>query len=541
MSDVTLIARAWDKHGQECLDYLHGDFAAALFEEATGQLHMFRDISGQRPLLFLVDGDQVAFASMPSGLIATGLCPGFNLDFIALLLMEIGPVEDGTPLAKVRRIAPGEHVQVAQGRVLRRNYWKPPSGRSITGSRTELVERFRAELDRAVASRLDCHSGHAATHLSSGFDSAAVTSTAAIIAARQPQKLTAYTAAPAGPSTPDPGRQADESGLADLVARTGGIRHVVVRSTSRPLKTWRSQVIMFQDPFLNHVNTGWWNDINRDAQGRGADVMLTGAVGNVTLHWGGNEVLRQFVELGEWRSWLKEAMALWRRKGARLRGILWNSFEPDLPRRLAAFLRGRFTPAAHFQAGEFLRPEVRARIAEARRAFIDQPDPGDSGKVRAARLALMDRAIHRKGSLAAYGIDERDPLTDRRLVEFSFAIGPENYLSGGQSRPLATEALSDRLPPAVLTNPNRGYQGADWRALIPQADARQLLEEVAEDELFRSFVDIDKLRQAIEQWPRSDDRSVATRIRYSHNIPLVLATGVYIQEMRKLGVGTHLA
>src|SRR5205085_7805954 len=94
------------------------------------------------------------------------------------------------------------------------------------------------------------------------------------------------------------------------------------------------------------------------------------------------------------------------------------------------------------------------------------PSQAKAGAGRAERriqaLTRMDLSLYAKGALGRFGVDVRDPLTDRRLVEFCLAVPIERLSAGGRLRGLARLALADRLPASTFERRTRGYQAADW-------------------------------------------------------------------------------
>jgi asparagine synthase (glutamine-hydrolysing) len=106
----------------------------------------------------------------------------------------------------------------------------------------------------------------------------------------------------------------------------------------------------------------------------------------------------------------------------------------------------------------------------------------------------------RKGVLARWQIDERDPTSDQRLAEFCFALPPEQLIGGGRIRRLARLALADRLPEAVL-NGRRGYQHADWYEALSKEGLRSELAVLGARGEAASLLDFGQLRKLVERWP----------------------------------------
>jgi asparagine synthase (glutamine-hydrolysing) len=141
-----------------------------------------------------------------------------------------------------------------------------------------------------------------------------------------------------------------------------------------------------------------------------------------------------------------------------------------------------------------------------------------------------DSGAMRKPAFAQSGIVEIDPMADRRLVEFSLTLPPDQLLRNGQSRPLARAALADRVPAEVLNSPVRGLQSADWYLRFKQSDAWGVLEEVEPHPAVRDLLDLRQIRRAIEDWPDRDWESRDNGAKYRNGLMSALAVGIFLIE-----------
>lgn len=123
----------------------------------------------------------------------------------------------------------------------------------------------------------------------------------------------------------------------------------------------------------------------------------------------------------------------------------------------------------------------------------------------ARRLALLhglDLGEYHKGLLGGWGIDYRDPTTDRRLLDYCLRIPEEQFILGGERRSLARRAFADRLPPSLLGERRGGFQGADWYLALARARG-EVREEVARIAASGAapFLDLPRLTALLDQWP----------------------------------------
>jgi asparagine synthase (glutamine-hydrolysing) len=110
-----------------------------------------------------------------------------------------------------------------------------------------------------------------------------------------------------------------------------------------------------------------------------------------------------------------------------------------------------------------------------------------------------------KAMLAGSGIDQRDPLADKRLIEYCLSIPTEHYLENGVPRALAKRTLADRLPLAVLRERRSGYHAVDWHEGVTaaRADIAVELERLTACAPAAKALDIAGMKRLVENWPTS--------------------------------------
>jgi asparagine synthase (glutamine-hydrolysing) len=163
---------------------------------------------------------------------------------------------------------------------------------------------------------------------------------------------------------------------------------------------------------------------------------------------------------------------------------------------------------------------------------------GSFNQRRLMAIRTEDIAIHRKGALAESGIDERDPLANRRLIEFSLKLPPEQLLQRGKWRPFATRALAGRLPDAVLNAKVRGYQGADWFEQISRDEVGATVEEMSTSSTVAQLFDLSRMRADVDRWPVSGAADFNSQMIFRGGLTWALAVGVFLKEFEPLVSGS---
>lgn len=531
LTDEELLFRSWRRWGDACVDRLVGDYAFAAVDRGERKITLARDPTGQLPLYYVERGGLIAFASMPAGLAA--LMPNCRPNVRQLIhdLALIPSEHDKTVFEDIRRLRPAELLTFHAGRIDRR-FWAPPLKPTLRLSPPEYIEQFRGLLDQAVARRIA--PGVIAAHLSAGWDSNAVTGTAARLAGAS-RDMVAFTSAPLKGSLGDlpRGRFADESEVAAQAAAAYGVSHVVVRDPTSDVDAMRRFTRLCQMPVHSPTNVAWWSRIRHLARDAGASVVLSAEVGNLSLNYGGLAVLGDLVRQHRWGDWWREAGRASRRADVRWRGILINSFGPTLPDRLRDQLARLFQHAETASAAWSLRPQWRSLLRE-----LDDVQIRPSGDTRRDRWRLIranDVGPWRLAALADAGIMERDPTADRRVIEFALRLPAEQLFHNGRHRPLARAALADRVPTVVLDARERGLQSADWHLHLHQRDAYSVLEDMRANPIAADLFDLAAVEQVIDRWPTGDWNCASARTTYSMDLTAILATGVFLTEFSRWG------
>ena len=520
--DSALLLRAWLAWGEAMLERMIGDFAFALFDRRDEILLLARDTAGERPLYYVHDRGSFAFASMPQAL-AGHFDRGVNARRLAEFVADLPTVGGDSFFDQVRRIEPGHMVRASRQEVAVHRYWEPSRRELRLPNAQAYGEALREEIDRAVARKTRRASGMIAAHLSSGFDSSAVATSAAVQSAAKGETVLAFTAAPeAGFGLAQERRFGDESAIAIATATLHpNVRHLILRSGDDPLESLREAHGLAGQPVGSLFNNSWWQAINARASSEGATILLTGEAGNFTLSAGrGLAPLGDLFRTGRWRLLGREARFLHRDyswltiANAALGGTL-----PRRLYRLGRRMAGRDTEKAH--AFELLTPEWKRHAA--RRHATDGWDwrpPIDSRERRWRLLRMADPGTFRKMALARWRIEERDPTSDRRLVEFTFSLPVEALLKDGVDRPALRAALAGRVADEVLATRLRGFQSADWHRLVDPARINRFIDARG---TAGGVVDVAALREIVAAWPQSGWEERRTIYLYAMDVMRTLA------------------
>lgn len=526
VSDAEIFAQTWVRWRDGALEKLNGDYAVAVYDIADQTLTLARDPFGQRPLFYRHTDEVFVFASMPQPLAAfSGLRCAIDEWHLAEFISDLPLSGTRSFYDSVQRVEPGSRIQITKRRLDKTWFWSPKPIVE-THRKQDFGEELRHELDQAVWRKARRRRGRLGSHLSSGWDSSAVTTSAAVQLRATGEQLHAFTAAPADDFTGKAieGWMADESGLAaSTAALHENIVHTIVRSRPidlRDLLEWTHQLA--GRPVGSVFNHHWWQSINNISAEHGVRVMLTAEAGNFTFSFGRlHETLADLFRHGPWNEFRAEVAALLR-GGMSLGEVMNKSAGGLAPPRLYEALRGIFrAPKSSNRDFTFLHPDWAKRMqARHRRVGWDTRPSSDSRLRRLERLRMADSGTFRKLALARWAVDERDPTADIQFVNYCLSLPPRAFLEEGSARPAARAALAGRVSEAVLNQQVRGMQSADWHTLIEPAAVRNFLRQCRSSD---SVIDYAGMEKAISDWPRSGCNEPQTLFRYQFNLFRALA------------------
>lgn len=495
MGDGALVMAALERWGNDASGRLLGDFAYARWNRRARRLVLECDAVGGRTIYAHAGPRRICFATLPIAVLAFPDVPR-EIDRVAIghhLLST--PIPAGATLFRdVFRLPPAGRLVWQDGQHRIERYWRLDPGRRIRyRDSREYVEHARELLDRAVEAQLRVV-GPLVCQLSGGLDSSAVTATAARL--RPDFTIHALTTVPE-PMAPLPPPSAkrvyDEGSLAAATAALySNVEHHILPAGALtadevdPTRRFARTGL----PIRNFLNFGTWQPAYALARELGARVVFSANTGNATLSW---------EDMARWPFWRRQMV---------------ESIPPAFARRLRRWL-GK--PVDHW-----------ARRSAITRDFAEEIRPdailasvpfalGHGRQNRNARLRFIERHWVRRPFHASLvystGTESRDPLSDRRLAEFCFAIPSREWRLGGVSRSFARRVLSDRLPPAVLAFTGYGYQNGEWfhrqsglcDALMAEIDRLEASPTA------RHMLDLPRLRALGNDWPA--DAAAAERRR----------------------------
>lgn len=456
ITDSELILLSYEKWGERCPEKLLGDFAFAIWDGSRQSLFCARDHFGVKPLYcYHKPGRVFVFASEIKGLFCVPEVPHrLNEMMLAEYLQDNEwEHERDTFYREVFRLPPRHLLKVGLRKAEERVYWSLDPSREVRFKTDgEYLEAFRDIFREAVHCRLRS-SFPVGTMLSGGVDSSSVACIAReLLAEKGNSQMNTFSAVSNNPS------RCGESPFIREVLRMGGlIAHTVRPGRLNSFITDLEQVVRYQDEPFHATILMLPRTMYSAAQKEGVRVLLDGLDGDAPLsHWRHYHLLILLLS-GKWRNVPVEVSGLSRRlKSSPGRVLVTHCVYPLLQHATRKAWRAIRAPRGPvWDADTTVTPEFRRRIKQThrlhRRGNWGEPlgtIKGNHGHLLTfARIPVAMENYDR--AAAPYSIEPRHPFFDKRLVEFSLALPPEQKIRRGWTKAILRRAMEGIVPRKV--------------------------------------------------------------------------------------------
>ncbi len=173
-SDTEVILKAYAEYGKDCVKYIDGMFAFAIWDEKKKEMFIARDRFGKKPFYFATVNDVFIAASEIKSIFATKLIKG-KIDPVALdgFLQYMYVAPNRTIYENIHTVLPAHAGIVKDGKLETWRYWDLEK-KEISVTRDKAKNTIKKLFDEAVKKRMvaDVEVG---SLLSGGVDSTLVT------------------------------------------------------------------------------------------------------------------------------------------------------------------------------------------------------------------------------------------------------------------------------------------------------------------------------------------------------------------------------
>ena len=436
---------------------LRGQYAMAFCDRETGDGVLAVDRMGTRPAYFAEVPGGIVFGPGPEAVaahpaVSRDVDPQSLFDYLYFHVIP-GP---GSIYRQVRRLLPGQLVEFRSGRAAVGQYWAPAFREARNLDRAQAGVEFRQRVELAVRAALDDRPVGA--FLSGGTDSSTVSG-----------MLGRLTASP--PRTFSIGFDAegyDETPYARAVAEHFGADHHEYFVTPGDVVDIIPRIAAYYDQPFGNASVVPSYYCARLAREHGAELLLGGD--------GGDELFGGNARYG--KQWI---FSLYDRVPPPLKRLVLERIVSMLPSSGPLSKIGNYVRQARVRmpdrmetynllsrigVAEVLHPDLLGEIQPGNpldliRAAYDGADAeGIVNRMlaRDMRFTLADDDLVKvRGACDLAGVDAVFPFLDEGVVDFSLTLPSRWKVDRTRLRPFFKEALSDFLPPAVISKSKHGF------------------------------------------------------------------------------------
>ncbi|MCK4325607.1 asparagine synthase (glutamine-hydrolyzing) [bacterium] len=502
-SDTEVIIHLYEEHGTECLKFLRGMFAFAIWDEKKERLFLARDRVGQKPLCYAIQNGQFIFASEIKAILQVpGIKRGVNLEAMHHYLTYQYVPSPLTMFQGIRKLPPAHFLVWEKGKVSIRRYWELNFEKKAKMTEKECEERILHLLEESVRLRLVSDVPFGA-FLSGGIDSTAVVGIMAKLSDRPVKTF----------SIGFEERAYDELQFARIAAKRFGTDHheFIVRPDA--LEVLPKLIWHYNEPFADSsaIPTYYVAKETREH----VTVALNGDGGDECF---GGYPRYQAVKLAKFfdktPNWLR------RRLVAAIADRLPESSEQKrLLRRAKRFLGAMSLPPErryvrwicffdNERKNQLYSPEVKRamdgidsfRILEDLYTEENSSDFLDKTFYVDIMTYLPDDLLVKVDmATMANSLEARSPFLDHKLMEFSASIPSSLKLRGLTSKYILKKALREVLPPQIMRRGKMGFGvpiGRWFRNELKDYLYEVLLDEVS---LKRGYFNENYVKQLLDE------------------------------------------
>lgn len=504
LSDSELIRLYYENCREESLDRMLGAYVFVRYDRKTMELQIVNDAVGNRFVYYMFHDGCLYFSSLLKPLAdirdrykVKRLNKKYMADYLAQDNLNAFTDAESTPYEGIMRIAPGTVITVspkkdspvffrgkakitceATGRICemyvqKYRYWDPVRDRKKLRLKNddEYRKAFRELYGQCVRDVLRSY-GEVSILLSAGFDSTSVAVLAEPELAARGKKLYSFTSVPHRDydGSADEGYMADETeGVKKTTALLPGIEPFFMDMPDKNGWDGRLDYMPVSEiPYKSPQNMLWIAEGCRLSRERNARIMLQGAFGNGSVSYDNTRVyLAWLCRTFRWKRLWDEINGMNRVYGFTRKSMLKTAMLEALGSR--KYYPRKTPPSSEAETVCFLnRKCVDAYKSD---AWLKERDGlivkcMNRPKRYHAAFFPIETLRHygefsQKNSLY-YGVIERDPTRDKRILEFSLAVPEDQFTHNGIRRRLIREYMSDLIPEHILKEKRQGRQSADY-------------------------------------------------------------------------------
>ncbi|MGL1889555.1 MAG: asparagine synthase (glutamine-hydrolyzing) [Reichenbachiella sp.] len=499
-SDTEVILHLYAQEGKAFLKKLNGFFALAIYDNQEQSMFIARDRLGIKPLLYFQDESKVLFASEMQSILTYGIEKEIDHDALNYYLQLNYTPAPLTMIKGVKKLMPGQCIEIVNGKVSIEQYYELPKRESINRSlnyeqaKTQLVDQLDASVQKRMVADVPL-----GTFLSGGIDSSVITT----LAARHTDQLSTFSV-----GFKD-NKFFDETHYAEMVAKKCKTNHTTFKLSNDEIFEEIADIVDHLDePFA-------------DSSAIPVSILCKKTRAHVTVALSGDGADEMFSGYNKHAAW-------YQMEHGKLKSSLISAAAP-LARRMPKSRSGKVSnimrQVVKFDETKNLSPVERywrlaslANSSQVNKILVNQSvdttyqeqwmsglnDYQDMLEVlRMDTQFVLPNDMLKKVDLMsmANSLEVRVPFLDHELVDFVFSLPEEFKINGKMRKRILQDAFRPVLPAELYNRSKKGFEMPllDWlrTSLKTELDEHLFNQEVIEGGGLFNWSEISRLNKQL--------------------------------------------
>lgn len=500
--DKELILKAYEKWGENCVEYLVGNFAFAIWDENKKKLFCTRDHFGNSTFFYYINSEQFIFASNPDGILKFNIVEKkFNKNKLAIFLLPEPHtyLTDESWFEKILPFPSGTSFTIDRNGIRSRKYWTPELQKELPYKNdNEILEAFREIFFEIIESYLGDNSS-VASLLSGGLDSSSIVSVAAKILEKQNKELNVFAGVLADKNDK---KFTDERFFINQFKSFPNIKiNYISVPEAGPFSDLEELFEHFDSPFVTSRQY-LYTAFNKESHKIGANTLFDGAFGETGATFHGTGGFAELFAKFKWKTLLSELKLREELYGDPIKyNIRANVINPLLPQFLINLRHGKFQDKTSLSEFHFLNVDLAQSLLKdvtiekyVRQRIAPSTQINQINEISFVQKKLADMPSL---SIGKFPVELRYPFLDKRLIEFTLGIPLHLKIKDGYYRYLIRNALDGILPPEIQWRTSKTPFSPDYvRRFNSQiTNVRDLLADINSNDPIREILDIEKIKK----------------------------------------------
>jgi len=480
-SDAEIIIHLYEEYGENCLEYLRGMFAFALWDEKRKRLFIARDRIGKKPIYYYNKNGKFVFASEIKAILEfPEYRKEINFEGINYLFAYDWWIPwSYTAFKDIYKMEPAAYFIIENGKLTEEKYWIPDFKNKIKKREKEIIEEFYGLINESVRLRLRSDVLLGAL-LSGGVDSSSIVA----IMKDYVSKVITFSI-----GFEEKGKVDPEFLRARKIAKEFGTEHYEILFTPQDLVKNISQLIINHDePYVCITGLYTWF-LTKFIKEKGVKVVLSGN-GPDEVFWGYpsgvNLKIRSIIN--KWSKLLPgnfyEKISRLFPKRSNLKEKIRNlgvsfsyKLEKGIDENFLLNTEGLFTTNW---------PEVSSNYGSLAKKYFDEVENIDLLDAYSYMAYMLTYAygLTLQADLdgMANGVEIRSPFLDQKIIEFAAKLSPDLKVKGFTPKGckyILKKTMEKKLPKHLLYAEKLTFgTGITWEKWIVEKYGKRIKEEI---------------------------------------------------------------